>query len=52
LRSYDPEMSDLVDTELGERIIRRFVDQHGGRYDPAEPGGEHARFHLWLPAMS
>jgi signal transduction histidine kinase len=52
LPAHAPAPRAEVELALGERIIRRFVDQHGGRYDPPKAGREHACFRLWLPAAS
>jgi nitrogen-specific signal transduction histidine kinase len=34
---------------LGEGVIRRLMDRHGGTYDRVQAGGEECEFHIRLP---
>lgn len=45
----DPAASLLADISLGKHIIERFVQQHGGTYEPPSAGGK-VEFRITLPA--
>jgi hypothetical protein len=44
----DPAAGLLAEVSLGQHVIERFVQQHGGTYEPPAAGGD-AEFRITLP---